>query len=315
MTIKFSVMPTGLTAPITSGAVPVEGAELEIFRPKTTDQNSRAMIELKFDVAEMSIAAFTKSLELGLPLRAIPVFTSGRRFVQSGIYLSKTSGLSSPQQLAGRTIGLPQYWISSCVWQRHVLERMHGVAPAKARWVTVEPERFAGGLPADVELATVEGGDLAALMRAGEIDACMVQGGGLLPAELAELTVPAYPHIVAAEREYYQAERVLPLMHVTVIRKELADSEPGLVPALLAAYAKAKEFALADPDTHWPLPPLGHDLPQLRELLGDDPWPFGLSANRTAIDTFLSTAAGQGLVGRRYEVDELFVDDLPAEFA
>jgi 4,5-dihydroxyphthalate decarboxylase len=315
VTIKLSVMPTALTAPITSGEVQVEGIELEIFRPKTTDQNSRAMIELKFDVAEMSIASFTKSLELGLPLRAIPVFTSGRRFVQSGIYLSMASGLTSPDQLAGRTIGLPQYWISSCVWQRHVLERMHGIAPAKARWVTVEPERFEGGLPADVELRTVDGGSLAALMRAGEIDACMVQGGGPLPPELAELTAPAYPDIVAAEREYYQAEGVLPLMHVPVIRQELVDQEPGLVPALLAAYAKAKDVALADPDTVWPLPPLGHRLPELRELLGGDPWPFGVTANRRAIETFLFAAAGQGLVGRRYEVDELFVDHLPAEFA
>jgi 4,5-dihydroxyphthalate decarboxylase len=314
MTIKFSVMPTGLTAPITSGAVQVEGFELEIFRPKTTDQNSRAMMELKFDVAEISIAAFTKSLELGLPLRAIPVFTSGRRFVQSGIYLSKASGLTSPDQLAGRAIGLPQYWISSCVWQRHVLNRMHGVAPAGARWVTVEPERFKGGLPADVELRTVEGG-LAALMRAGEIDACMLQGGGPLPPELAELTAPAYPDIVAAEREYYQAEGVLPLMHVPVIKQELVDREPGLVPALLAAYAKAKDVALADPNTVWPLPPLGHKLPELRELLDGDPWPFGVTANRRAIETFLSAAAGQGLVGRRYEAGELFVDHLPAEFA
>jgi 4,5-dihydroxyphthalate decarboxylase len=315
VTIRFSVMPTGLTAPITSGAVPVEGVELEIFRPKTTDQNSRAMIELKFDVAEMSIAAFTKSLELGLPLRAIPVFTSGRRFVQSGMYLSKASGLTSPDQLAGRTIGLPQYWISSCVWQRHVLERMHGVAPAKARWVTVEPERFEGGLPADVALRTVEDGDLAALARAGEIDACMLQGGRPLPPELAELTAPAYPDIVAAEREYYRSEGVLPLMHVTVIRQELAEQEPGLVPALLAAYAKAKDVALSDPGTDWPLPPLGHELPELRELLGGDPWPFGVTGNRKAIETFLAAAAGQGLVGRRYEVDELFVDDLPPEFA
>jgi 4,5-dihydroxyphthalate decarboxylase len=316
VTIKFSVMPTGLTAPITSGAVQVEGAQLEIFRPKTTDQNSRAMIELKFDVAEMSIAAFTKSLEFGLPLRAIPVFTSGRRFVQAGIYLSKASGLTSPEQLAGRTIGLPQYWISSCVWQRHVLERMHGVAPAMARWVTVEPERFEGGLPADVELQKVaDGGGLAALMRTGQIDACMLQGGRPLPPELAELTTPAYPDIVAAEREYYQAERVLPLMHVTVIKQDLVEQQPGLVPALLAAYAKAKDVALADPNTDWPLPPLGHQLPELRELLGGDPWPFGVTANRGAIETFLSTAAGQGLVGRRYEVDELFVNDLPAEFA
>lgn len=316
MTIKFSVMPTGLTAPITSGAVQVEGAQLEIFRPATTDQNSRAMIGLAFDVAEMSIAAFTKSLELGLPLRAIPVFTSGRRFGQSGIYLSRASGLSSPGQLAGRAIGLPQYWISSCVWQRHLLERMHGVAPGSARWVTVEPERFDGDPPADVKVQKAAGGqDLAALMRDGAIDACLLQGGRPLPADLAELTVPAYPDLVAAEREYYQAEGVLPLMHVTVIRQELADRQPGLVPALLAAYAQAKEIALADPGTDWPLPPLGHQLPELRQLLGGDPWPFGLTANRKAIGTFLSAAASQGLVGRRYEVDELFVDDLPAEFA
>jgi len=314
MTIRFSVMPSALTAPITSGAVPVEGFELEIFRPKTTDQNSRAMIELKFDVGEMSIAAFTKSLELGLPLRALPVFTSGRRFVQSGIHLSRASGLTSPDQLAGRAIGLPQYWISSCVWQRHVLSRMHGVGPAKARWVTVEPERFEGGPPADVELRTVAGGDLAVLMRAGEIDACLLQGGGPLPPGLAELTAPGYPDIVATEREYYRAEGVLPLMHLPVIKQELVDREPGLVPALLAAYARAKEVALADPDTVWPLPPLGHRLPELRELVGD-PWPFGVTANRKAIDTFLSAAAGQGLVGRRFQVDELFVDQLPAEFA
>jgi 4,5-dihydroxyphthalate decarboxylase len=104
-------------------------------------------------------------------------------------------------------------------------------------------------------------------------------------------------------------------MHVTVIKQDLVEQQPGLVPALLAAYAKAKDVALADPNTDWPLPPLGHQLPELRELLGGDPWPFGVTANRGAIETFLSTAAGQGLVGRRYEVDELFVNDLPAEFA
>lgn len=315
MTIKFSVMPTGLTAPITSGAVAVAGVEPEFFRPKTTDQNSRAMLELEFDVAEMSFAAYLKASERGLPLRAVPVFTSGRRFVQAGIHLSKAGGLTAPEQLAGRTIGLPQYWISSCVWQRHVLELMHGVAPTQARWVSVEPERFEGGLPAGVDLRVAEGSSLADLMADGEIDACMVQGGGPLPAGLAELAVPAYPDIVAAEREYYRTEGVLPLMHVTVIKEELVRQQPELVPALLAAYARAKEVALADPDTDWPLPPLGHRLAELRELVGGDPWPFGLTANRQALETFLSTAADQGLVGRRYEVDELFVDDLPTEFA
>lgn len=316
MKIKFSVMPSALTAPIASGAVAVEGAELEIFHPATTDQNSRAMLELKFDVAEMSIAAFTKALELGLPLRALPVFTSGRRFVQSGIYLAESSGITSPDQLSGRAIGLPQYWISSCVWQRHVLERMHGVSPQQVRWVAVEPERFSDlGVPEDVDCRTVLGGDLAALLRDGEIDACMLQGGRPLPPALAALTVPAYPDIVRAEREYYEADGVLPLMHLPVIRRELAETEPKLVPALLAAYAEAKRIAAADPDTAWPLPPLGHNLPELRQLLGGDPWPYGVGANRKALETFLNAAASQGLVRRRYEVDELFVGNLPPEFA
>jgi 4,5-dihydroxyphthalate decarboxylase len=315
MRVKLSVMPTGLTEPITSGAVGVAGVELDVFRPSTTDQNSRAMLELKFDVAEMSFAAYLKAAERGLPLRALPVFTSGRRFVQAGIYLSRASGLSSPEQLAGRAIGLPQYWISSCVWQRGVLERMHGVAPGQARWVSVEPERFEGAPPAGVQLTMVEGGDLAALMREGEIDACMLQGGRPLPPELAALTVPAYPDVVAAERDYYRAEGVLPLMHVTVIKEDLVRQRPELVPAMLSAYAEAKEVALADPDTDWPLPPLGHQLAEMRELVGGDPWPFGLAPNRKALETFLTTAADQGLVERRYEVDELFVDDLPTEFA
>jgi 4,5-dihydroxyphthalate decarboxylase len=316
MTIKFSVMPTALTQPITSGAIGVEGAELQIFRPTTTDQNSRAMLELKFDVAEMSVAAFTKSLELGLPLRALPVFTSGRRFVQSGIYLSRSSGLTSPEQLAGRVIGLPQYWISSCVWQRHALERMHGLTPEQAGWVTVEPERFADlGVPERVDWRAAQGSDLAALMRDGEIDACMLQGGRPLPPKLAELTVPAYPDVVGAERDYFQADGVLPLMHVTVIRQQLAETQPELVAALLAAYAAAKAVATADPQTVWPLPPVGHEVTALRELLGGDPWPYGVAANRAALDAFLSTATSQGLVGRRYEVDELFVDKLPPEFA
>lgn len=314
MRITLSVMPTALTAPITSGDVRVDGAELEIFTPKTTDENSRAMLERRFDVAEMSVAAFTKALELGIGLRAIPVFTSGRRFVQSGMYLSKPAGLTSPKQLAGRGVGLPQYWVSSCVWQRHVLEEMHGLTPQQVRWVAVEPERFDTAPPEGVQLRTADQGDLTGLMASGQIDACFLQGGRPLPPGLAELVVPAYPDIVAAERAYYERSGVLPLMHVTVMRQELADAEPGLVAALLAAYAKAKDVALADPGTQWPLPPAGHDATALRALVGD-PWPLGVSANRKSLSVFLDAAAAQGLTRRRYAADELFTGGLPAEYA
>jgi 4,5-dihydroxyphthalate decarboxylase len=271
------------------------------------------MMELRYDVGEMSIAAYTKARELGLPLRALPVFTSGRRFVQAGIYVSRTSGLTSADQLVGRSIGLPQYWISSCVWQRHVLERMHGVAPASARWVSIQPERFEADLPVGVDLRFVEGGDFATLLREGKVDGLILQGGQPLPPDLADLTVPAYPDLLAAERDYFTVDGVLPLMHLPVIQTSVIDQSPDIVPALLDAYAEAKKIALADPATSWPIPPLGHGLQPMRDLVGD-PWPYGVSANRAALETFLNAAASQGLVRRRYNVDELFVDDLPAEY-
>jgi 4,5-dihydroxyphthalate decarboxylase len=308
-------MPTAFTRPITSGEVVVDSLELEIFEPTTTDQNSRDMIEFRFDVAEMSIATLTKAIEIGLPLVALPVFTSGRRFVQSGMFLAKSSDVTSFDDLPGRAVGLPQYWISSCVWQRHVLERVHGIAPQQVRWVTEQPERFAGvGVPEDVDCQSAPNGDLAALMRSGDIDACLMPGGRPLPPALAEVTVPAYPDCVRAERDYYLAQGAFPLMHVTAIRRELAENEPWVVPALLDAYVRAKELAVSRPDVEWPLPPLGHDYRELRDLLGGDPWPYGVSANRAALETFLRCAREQGLVTRAVEPEQLFVRDLPPEF-
>lgn len=315
MRITYSVMLTALTEPLRSGVVQPEGLELGVFDPETTDSNSRDMINLKFDVAEMSIATLVKAVERGLPLVALPVFTSGRRFVQSGIYVSRKSGITSLEQLRGRTIGLLQYWISSCVWQRMMLNEMYDISPDDIRWVSTQPERFEGlGVPKSVDWRPEAQRELADLMRDGEVDACLLPGGRLLPADLAEVAVPAYRDCVAAEREYFLARRVFPIMHVTAVRRSLAEEEPGAIRALLAAYVQAKEVARSRPDVAWPLPPLGHDFQGLQKLLGGDPWPYGISANRPALEVFLDAALDQGLVERRIDLSELFPDTLPREF-
>jgi 4,5-dihydroxyphthalate decarboxylase len=308
-------MSTVLTEPLKSGAVKPDGLELSVFDPETTDSNSRDMINLKFDVAEMSIATLVKAVERGLPLVALPVFTSGRRFVQSGMYLARGSDITSLEQLRGRTVGLPQYWISSCLWQRMVLKEMYGIAPEDVRWVSSQPERFEGvGVPNGVDLRLDTDRDLAQLMRDGEVDACLMPGGRPLPPDLAKVTAPAYPDCVAAEREYYLARRVFPAMHVTVVKRSLAEREPAAVHALLAAYSRAKELASSRPDGEWPLPPLGHDRPALRELLGGDPWPYGITPNRVALEAFLQGAVDQGLLQRKLQLEEIFAGGLPQDF-
>jgi 4,5-dihydroxyphthalate decarboxylase len=313
--ISLSVRPSVLADALLSGEVVPHGLELDVFRPETIDANSRAMLELRYDVGEMSIATFVRAVERGLPLVALPVFTSGRHFVHSGICLARGSDVAGVDDLASRRIGLPQYWISSCVWQRLVLQQMHGIRPEDVRWVSVEPERFEEvGLPSGVELRLEEGRSLAELMAEGAIDACLVQGARAIPPDIAAVSTPAYPDCVAAEREYYEKTGVLPVMHLTVARRSLVEEHPEAVPALLDAYRRSKEIGERRLDARWPLPPAGHRIEALRELVGGDPFAFGISPNRRAIEAFLATALDQGLVSRPVGLDELFVAELPPEY-
>lgn len=46
----------------------------------------------------------------------------------------------------------------------------------------------------------------------------------------------------------------------------------------------------------------------LRKIVGHDPLPFGIDANRKTIEALEATAFKQGLTPRRMSIDELFVD-------
>jgi 4,5-dihydroxyphthalate decarboxylase len=47
-------------------------------------------------------------------------------------------------------------------------------------------------------------------------------------------------------------------------------------------------------------------LARTRAAFGGEPWPYGVDANRTTLETFARWADEQGVTHRRVEVDELF---------
>ena len=52
-----------------------------------------------------------------------------------------------------------------------------------------------------------------------------------------------------------------------------------------------------------------------RKLMGDDLWPYGLDANRKALDLFLRYHHEQGLSKRRFTPDDLFAPETLVEYA
>jgi hypothetical protein len=77
MKLSVSLVPGALTAPIRAGDCLIDGVDLDVRAAKTVDGNSRRMLDLAFDVAEMSLATFVRARDQGAALIGLPIFTAG----------------------------------------------------------------------------------------------------------------------------------------------------------------------------------------------------------------------------------------------
>lgn len=302
----MSLVPGPLTDPILSKDVAVGGeASWTITPGASVDSNSRAMLDGKFDVAEMSFATFLKAFELGKDLIALPLFT-GRGFLQPGILCATAAGIRSPEDIKGKRVGIPQYWMTSSVWHRGVLESQHGVKPADVRWFTAVEERFENLVfPSGVSVERLpEGTGVSEALAAGLVDAIMTPPRGVPKSMPAGQSSP-YADLPRAQADYFAKTHTFPIMHFVVLRRSLTKELPWLAGAVTAAFDAAKKKA----DASGGLKPVIAGLPtdEERKLLGDDPWAFGLAANKPSLDTFFGTAHAQQWVGAGVNVTSCFV--------
>jgi 4,5-dihydroxyphthalate decarboxylase len=88
-----------------------------------------------------------------------------------------------------------------------------------------------------------------------------------------------------------------------VVKSELLDEMPELAQRLTAAFARAKDSYMKRLD--------GDDSPaaQAARALGavlGDPFPFGVAANRKALEAIVQFAVEQRVIPRAFKTEELF---------
>ncbi len=318
--IALSLIPSPLTQPVLSGESTVAGATIHPHEASSVNTNSREMLDLKYDVGEMSLATLARARQEGFPLVGLPIFT-GRRFLHGAVTLAPNVQIDDLTELRGKRVGLPQFWMTSSVWHRLILHREYGVAQSEVRWVTTAPERLGSlQLPPEAHLDT-SGRSERELLAAGEIDAAMGagvvrEGTGTGRDGGSGQPRRAFPDPVAAQRDYFTRTRVFPIMHLIVMKEELAEQHPWLVESLSAAFGAAKETNLAtalETPSFRPIP--GLDVGETTSLFGPDPWAYGIEPNRLVLETFLADAREQGLVERPMAPEDLFTRPLPLDFA
>jgi 4,5-dihydroxyphthalate decarboxylase len=291
---------SALTDPILNGTVAANGVDLT-FTTATVDENSRAMIAGKYDIAEMSMATYVQARAQGLDLLALPVFM-GRRFLQPCVAFALDSKIGSPAELRGKRIGLPQFWMTSSMWHRGLLEHEYGVPATQVEWVTTQPERLDAGFTPGARVTNV--GDhplsqLPQLLTDGTVDVIFSPRPPDRDGKLAFL----FDDPKATAVEYRNRTGIYPLLHTVVLKGSLKEHAA----ALFDLFRRSKEHAYAHPGANEIESPIaGLSFEEARACLGE-PYPYGVRANAAAIDAFLTYSVEQGLTAKRVKAEDAFI--------
>ena len=315
--LSLAVCDYDRTRAIFDGRVKIEGCDVTAVALEPEESFHRAFKFNEFDISEISMSSYLMTTARGeAHYIAIPAFVS-RLFRHSGIYIRTDRGIRGPQDLRGRTVGLPEYQMTANVWIRGIFEDEYGVKPSDIKWRRgglEEPgrrERTKIKLPPNVDYAAIpEHRTLSEMLAKGEIDA-------LLSARQPSCFLDGAPHVgrmfadyPAVEEAYFRKTRIFPIMHAVGIRRALAELHPWLAVSVYKAFLKAKDLCMKE------LGQIGHlatSLPwsvaeydRVRKSMGEDFWSYGVAENRHVLETLTRYSFAQGLSVRKLAVDEMF---------
>lgn len=309
------------------GTVKIDGVDAKFESAKiVSDIFERMVRNQEYDASELGLTFYLRTLEFDdPPFIAIPVFPN-RQFRHSAIFINTSSGIKKPEDLAGKIIGeFGLYGHDAGVWPKGILSDEYGVMPEQCRWIIgasdwyMPPYDFVPQPhPANVDVAPVpEGKALGPMLEAGEIDAFISAVTPQCFLNDSPRVARLFPDYETDERDYYRRTGIFPIMHTVVIRRELLKEHPGLARSIYQGFCDSKKAAMEqyrkgrmEQHGHLMIPWFTPLFDENRRLFSDDWWPYGIEANRKAIDTFLRYFFEQGLSKRQWACEDIFVPEL-----
>jgi 4,5-dihydroxyphthalate decarboxylase len=314
--LKIAIAEHPHTSAIRSGAIPIEGVDAEFVTVKPQIGAFRRMVrDLEFDVCELAPTTYIIARAYGAPFVGLPVFVV-RRFHHAGLLVRPDAGIRTPKDLEGKKVGVRAYSVTTGVWTRQVLIDEFGLDSSKVTWVVDDEEHVTQlQLPPNVIHAPADS-SLADMMARGELSAGFGANAGIgrtgdptggwkeVEADYPDL----FPNAAELEAEYYARTGVYP-MHGTIVVKEAVLAEhPWIAKSIYDAFEQAKQEWLVKLDAGEATSNGDKKYLKLREIVGNDPLPYGIEENRKTIEALEATAFRQGLTPRRMSMSELFVD-------
>lgn len=318
--LKMAIAEHPHTSAIRDGSIEIEGVEAEIVTVKPQIGAFRRMVrDVEFDVCELAPTTYIIARAHGAPFVALPIFVV-RRFHHSGMLVRPELGIRTPKDLEGKRVGVRAYSVTTGVWIRQVFIDEYGLDNSKVTWVVDDEEHVTQlKLPSNV-IHAPEGTSLAEMIAKGELDAGVEAAAGIgrtgAPTGGWQEVEANYPDLMpnaeAAEAEYFARTGVYPMHGTIVVKDQILAEHPWVARSLNDAFTRAKEEWLARLNSGEATGAGADKYRALQKIVGPDPLPYGIEANRPTIEALEKTAFEQGLTPRRMSMDELFVDPAKA---
>jgi 4,5-dihydroxyphthalate decarboxylase len=234
----------------------------------------RVVRDLEFDVAELALMTFLLAKAHGKPYRLLPAVLTAR-FQHATLAYNPERGPLSPNRLAGKTVGMRSYSVTTATWVRAILADDYGVDLGKVLWVTLEDPHVAEFRDPPNAARLPPGKDLAAMLLAGELDAAILAA----PPKDGPLAT-LIPDPAAAAAAWRAKHGAIQINHMVTVKSTVSDS------AAQEIYA---------------------ELERSREAAGSPEMnPFGREENRRNLEVAIECMYRQQMIPRRFTVEELF---------
>lgn len=312
--------------PLMNGTVEIEGIELIPTHSHPAETFWRQLKFGEFEVAEMSMSSYLIAKAKGADMIALPVFPS-RRLFQTELSYHVDSGIAKPEDLVGKKLGVAEYQQTAALWIRGILEHDFGVSQYQVRWYMERSEEMSHGgatgfkPPAGISFNRIaHNKSLASTLLENELDVAHVASPFALVANTLDRSSriagtgdwskirPLFPDRMAEGARFYKKHGFLPVNHTYIIRGDIYKKYPWTAFNLYTGFVKAKTLAREKLLESIPTALFfGPEYAAMtRDMIGDDPFPFGIKANQAMLDTLTSFSYGQGLTPRKMAVEELF---------
>ena len=259
------------TAALKNGSIRSDLVEFDFVEYTPTNKGFKPMVrEGAFDVSEMAIVTYLKAKNFNKPRVLLPDVVMARPQLGHAFYNARR-GVLAPADLAGKRVGIRSFTTTTGAWLRGILANDYGVDLNSIDWVTFEDAHVAEFV--DTTRRAPAGKQIVQMLLDSELDAILGE-----KVEHPDLK-PLFADVKAEEARWFAKHGVKPINHMVVVSQELSDRHPDAVREVHRLLSEAASAAKSR---------------------------FQAAEMRRSLECITRYTAEQGLIARRFAVDELF---------